>query len=702
MKDKKTGEPYINVWFGNFYRPAYDGKEFIDKGVKFLKDLGFNSILLDSKAWQDFHERYQGGEASTYVETQEYMMERILAEGLSYNHMALYLNADNLYPNIRFSPPIYGESIIDAEGKDGKWYRYWSDKAKDSMREHIRGLYKLYRKGFVECETKNGEDAEVMCTMWDPIVAPSFDEEGTERYIKYLEREYKTVDALNEAYGTEFENFDGMDLHDLRFECVYDPDEVYKNFTADNPAVRMKADNMKWQRDEICDFFKDMQKRLKEVSPNLFTCPCMAQWSYFLNIDASALSNVGFSDLWDTANRGIDIYKAAPYADAAHFITVPITPFGIPDPYVSSCQHAMMRVMNQGRDLIGGIYWGRFLYSDIYEFLTPCEIIGGMAAAGIDGYTSYGMCGMDDGGVLNRMPEGFNKSLRAGNLWAKCVIPKIKGERKKQIAILFPSAMALMEPMAVKGNKERRCDLLGYYKMCCDFGYMADVIDPDMVASGALEDYEALIIPENSCYELDINKEAEAELGKWVRCGGIVISSPKDKIRERVFGIKGISYEGSPSIRYGEGGLPQSDVFEYFDRGESVANYCGLDGVYDKAAVVKNGFGSGFVYSFGFAYGYSYCAQIAPHVPIELKNNEYYPIPMMENNIVNDIFEEIGIEKSPIWGRGIETGIFEDCLIAVNHTSEPVEIDLPGEKDFQYDTDGRTIMPRSAVYAKIK
>ena len=89
MIDIKTGEPYINVWFGNFYRPAYDGYKFIDKAIKLLKENGFNSILLDSKAWKDFRDRYAGGVASTYVKTQEYMQKRILEEGMTYNHLAL-------------------------------------------------------------------------------------------------------------------------------------------------------------------------------------------------------------------------------------------------------------------------------------------------------------------------------------------------------------------------------------------------------------------------------------------------------------------------------------------------------------------------------------------------------------------------------------------------------------------------------------
>ena len=29
ISEKKSGAPYLNVWFGNFYRPAYDDQAFV-------------------------------------------------------------------------------------------------------------------------------------------------------------------------------------------------------------------------------------------------------------------------------------------------------------------------------------------------------------------------------------------------------------------------------------------------------------------------------------------------------------------------------------------------------------------------------------------------------------------------------------------------------------------------------------------------
>lgn len=103
---------------------------------------------------------------------------------------------------------------------------------------------------------------------------------------------------------------------------------------------------------------------------------------------------------------------------------------GYPDSYVVSCQHSMMRVMNQGKPFIGGIYWGRYIYNDLYALLSPSEIIGSMTACGIDGYTCYGMNGLDDGGVMNRMDTHFLDSLRMANEWFSQVICLRKGEKE--------------------------------------------------------------------------------------------------------------------------------------------------------------------------------------------------------------------------------------------------------------------------------
>lgn len=104
MIEKNSGKPYMNVIFGNFYSPGYDDPDFVDETMELIKNLGYNSVMFDTKDWEDFRERYKTGERSQYVKMQEYMGQSALKHGLTYNFLVLYLNGDNLYPHIRFSP----------------------------------------------------------------------------------------------------------------------------------------------------------------------------------------------------------------------------------------------------------------------------------------------------------------------------------------------------------------------------------------------------------------------------------------------------------------------------------------------------------------------------------------------------------------------------------------------------------------------
>lgn len=115
-------EPLMTLWFGNFYRPTYDDRAFVDQAMDSIRRMGFNAVLLDSKAWADFQARYAGEEASPCVARQEDMMNAAVRAGLCHLFLSLYLNGDNLYPNIRFSPPVYGESVTRPDGTDGEGF----------------------------------------------------------------------------------------------------------------------------------------------------------------------------------------------------------------------------------------------------------------------------------------------------------------------------------------------------------------------------------------------------------------------------------------------------------------------------------------------------------------------------------------------------------------------------------------------------
>lgn len=682
VRDDKTGAPVIGVWMGNFYSPAFDDGAYIQDTVGMLAELGFNSIELDVKAWEDLRDRYAGGAASQYVWALERTMQAIRENGLSYMFLALYLNADNLYPNIRFSPPIYGESVVKQDGGDGKWYRYWSEKAQDSMMQHIQGLFRTWGDDVTTVQEKR----PLLCSMWDPIVAPSFDEEGRKRYLDWLRAFYEgDINALNAAYGSCYPSFDALG-----------PEEYWSERSAGPRWI----DNQRWRMQELVLYFAAMQRRLKTLDKNLCLCPMLTQWSYFLNIDgASLLGAVGFSDLWDTAMRGIDPFAIAPYVDMTHFLAVPVTATGDPDAYVLAAQHAMLRAMNRGRDFLGGVYWGRYLYNDLYATLTPGEMVGSMVAAGAGGYLSYGVCGMDDGGLLDRMPEGFLKDLQAANAWAKQVIPLLGGRKTGRVAILFPQAMAAYEPLSVPGNPERREDLLGWFRLLCDGGYTPEIVTLEGIRTDGLAAYTALVLPANSQYEADADRQAEMVLRSWTERGGIVLHGPGDMLAMRALDIVEINHENDCFCYADESGIPQGKAFAAYPQGEPLAVY-----LQDKETCMGwTPLGLGGVVSIGFLYGTNYVAKSIPHVPAVYRNSALYPVSMLHRQLPLDLLAAHAGADARWKEAGLECAAFENGYICVNHTAYPKA--LPKGRGMKYhqqmDIQG-VLPPRSAVFVETK
>lgn len=683
LKNKADNRPYMNVIFGNFYSPAFDDEEFVDETMGLIKELGYNSVMFDTKAWEDFRERYETGALSQYVKMQEYMGKSAHEHGLFYNFLLLYLNGDNLYPHIRYSPPIFGEEITYLDGTPGRWYKYWSEKAQASMKDHVDRIMESYGKGCQRCITEEGKEVLPVCSMWDPVVAVSFDKEGQNRYRSYLKEFYHNdIQALNKNYGISVKDFESLSPEEYWYGVKYPEGGFYteEDVKKRTPKFYVWRDNALWKIHEMTEYFKTIGPKLKERNPDLFLCPDLSQWGYFLNIfgrEQQDLDNE-FSDLWDTAIRGIDMYALSPYLDSCHFITVPVTPDGIADAYVVSCQHSMMRVMNQDKPMTGGVYWGRYIYNDIYAQLTPAEIIGSMTACGMDGYTCYGMNGLDDGGVMNRMDEDFQESLRRGNDWFAKVLPLRGNKKKKEIAILFPSEMAHLEPFEVGNNKIRRLDLLGWYKICCDLGYQVDVISNHEIEAGALQDYKVLVVPANDCYFAVEHETMEEKLKNWVAEGGVVLHGPENMLAQNCFGITGETCEKTPYV-YGKVIIAQGEAFCRYQGGEEIAPY--VDGV--GSCVVKyageelgqrmelSAGNPGAVYSFGVEIGASYAAKNIPHVPYAQGNKEMYPIIQSRTTLVKDILARHVTPASNICQRGIETAVYENGMILVNHRSTP-------------------------------
>ncbi len=669
---KHVDEPLMTVWFGNFYRPAFDDRAFIDESMRRIREMGFNNVELDSKAWEDFAERYAGGEASDYVAQQEYMMEAAAKNGLAHMFLALYLNGDNLYPHIRFSPPIHGESVINSDGTDGRWYKYWSEKARQAQQDHVEGLLKLYQDGMAEI-TVDGENRLPLCSMWDAFTAPSFDEEGQNRYRGWLQSRYGNIEAFNAAYQTSFASFSELRPKDYWFAETHGQRECYtrQDLEENKPAFVMWADNKRWQAEELTGYFAAMKKRLHGLNPALYLMPNLSQWNHFLNVSVFHKSDIGFSWAWDTATRGIDMRALAPSLDMAHYYALPVTADNDPEPYAVSCQHAHIRSLNPGRPFLGGVYYGRFLLNDIYRFITPEEVVGSVVASGASGISAYGFCGMDDGGLLHRMDEDFTDSLSRANAWAKRAIPRLGQRKKSRAAILYPTAMALLEPLTVEDAPQKRADLLGLYKACRDFGYDPEIVEiPDLLAG---LDADVLLIPADECYHALRNEAAEEALRRFTEAGGVTVHGPDADIIRCAFGLRPEETIGTCFTYEQEGGLLSGSGFVSWP-GETLAAWREDQ----KSALSKTSYGKGAVYSFGFLPGYQYASRTAPHVPFSQRNNELYPAIFMKHQPLRDLLAKHAKPDVPFAMKDVECSAFAHGWIVVNHRSTPVSLPLRG------------------------
>ncbi|MBV8779792.1 MAG: hypothetical protein JO353_00210, partial [Phycisphaerae bacterium] len=457
-----TDPTFISIWFGNFFEPFYSDRESVSRGIKEVVDLGFNSINLDSKAWEDFFARargepYRGAEASPYVAMQEFMMREASEHGLDYTMLALYLCGDNLYPKIRDVPPVRGEESIRPDGTPMGTYKYWSPIAQATMVEHVQGLLTLYGSG---TRRKRGTQSVIMQTMFEPIPKPSFDAEGRQRYLKWLERRYQgDIGLFQQRYQNTASSFSALSPSDywLRPEelnWVGCAQPTANDFAQRTPDFYRWIDNQTYLAEELQTYLATMKRHWHSADPKIFIEPVLHQWGYFFNPP-------GHVD-WQTGQRALDIYRCADHVDSVLFIASPLNAENRPDAMALSVEASIMRCANGHRSFTAGLYLGRHINGDIYSFVPPAEAIATLIAAGADGLHIYGYSGLDDGGVMYRMDEGFKESLRLANRWANKVIPLLADrQRQKQVAMLFPAEMSLYEPLEVDDEGRHRMDLLG-------------------------------------------------------------------------------------------------------------------------------------------------------------------------------------------------------------------------------------------------
>ncbi len=655
-------KPYLGIWFGNFFEPFYSDCEATRRGIADIADLGFNSVNLDSKPWEDFFARYRGEEASQYVAMHEFMMDEMERHGIDHTHLALYLCGDNLYPNIRSVPPVRGEEAVRPDGSPMGTYNYRSPEARATMVEHVRGLLRLYGHRI----RRRPDGRRIMMTMWEPIPKPSFDAGGTSHYLTWLERRYGgDPGRMNDRYGLAAGSFGELkpDEYWIRPEelnwvgCARPKSEDFATRSAD---FWRWVDNQTYLGEVLEEYLESMLRHWRELDPEMFVEPQLHQWGYFFHPP-------GQPD-WQTGQRALDVYRCAKHVDGVLYVSFPLNAENRADASALSVEGSILRNANSHRPFTAGLFLGRHVNGDIYQTVPPAEAIATHIANGAKGIYAYGYSGLDDGGTLARMDPAFRESLKAGNRWAMEVIPLLTEPRSREVALLFPAETSFYEPLEVDPGGRNRMDLLGWYRQFTDLGWHVDILHPDQVASGALGDYRYLVIPSNPFYDLGDNRATEAAVRSFVESGGSVFHGPHCELARRAFGIceEEVPFD---CIGWREEIIPHGWSTVSFTGGEEVAGYINSGA----SAIVRTCFGGGCVVSFGFQYGYSYSRDTMPIVPPRYGNREMHPVILLEQTPV-----EVWAGTSPLAPvaprKGVEFARFGRYQVIVNHRSSPLDL----------------------------
>ena len=662
MSITSSNRPFLSIWFGNFFEPFYSHYDATRKGIAEVASLGFNSINLDSKAWEDFFARYRGEPASQYVAMHEFMMAEMARYGLDYTCLALYLCGDNLYPNIRSVPPVRGEEPMRPNGQPMGTYKYWSPKAQATMVEHVRGLLKLYGEGM----RRSADGRIIMQTMFEPIPKPSFDAEGRQKYLTWLEKRYQgDLATLNQRYGLAAKSFGALQpseywLRPEELSWVGCARPTAKDFAERTPDFYRWLDNQTHLAEVLDEYLATMLQHWRQLEPKLFVEPLLHQWGYFFNPP-------GQID-WQTGQRALDIYRCAKHVDSVLFISAPLNAENRADAMALSVEGSILRNANSHRSFTAGLYLGRHVNGDIYSVVPPAEALATQIASGAKGFHIYGYSGLDDGGVMFRMDELFKESLRTGNRWAAEVIPLLDAPRTREVALLFPAEMSLYEPLEVDLEGRHRMDLLGWYQQFVDLGWHVDIVHPEQVAAGGLAGYQHLVLPTNSLYDLGDNAALEAAVKQFVEDGGTVFHGPHCELAQRALAIteEVINFD---CVQWEEEIIPHGWSTVAFASGRAVGTYIQSG----KTAIAETQLGQGRIVSFGFQYGYSYSRRTMPIVPPQYGKREMHPVVLLQETPVAALAGHS--PKLPIDPlKGVEHAWFGNRLVIVNHRSTPVDI----------------------------
>jgi hypothetical protein len=657
----QNDRPVFASWMGNFYEPYFSDLQKCRQGIEELKSLGFNSIVLDSKLWTDFTAYFNGEKPSQYVNTQIEMIEKCRQLKMGTSFLALYYIGDNLYPEVYDNPPEYVEQPVALDGEKIRGYRHWSNKQLKRKLEHCLDLYnKLAKDTAASAIDENGNEKLPFYFYHDPVFTPIFDDDGIEHYKNWLKQNY-TIQQLNARYGINKRSIDELTPHDYwvypeKGAARWDipTTEDYQNKTVN---VLKYADNQRYKIEVISNMFAHLSQSLRKAEPRFYLYSSISQWKIFFNDCRHAW-------FWDSSRRSTDIWQIGKSLDCPSFTTLPADCFSQPDSYVVSAELAMLRSATGFKDFLAGIFFGRYLYNDIYSVFSPEEILTTAYGTGATDFYFYGYNGLDDGGNFGKWEKEKKDSVKKGLDWFT-KLRSTTGPRKKEntAAIIFPLATFSLHHAGYDWETyaKYRQDLLGWYKQFADMGINPDILHPDQVKAGLLDQYEIAIYPADPMYYAMPDQKLNDSIKEFVKSGKIILASASSPI-PNILEIETKKHESDPIV-WEEKITTDSPIFLSFPGCQPVAKYRGTD----EPAIVTAELEKGQVLLFGFDYGYSYASVMHLPSPARYGKENHYPLTMIERTPVEKLMKEKypNLERN----RNIEIVPFEKGTLIINHSA---------------------------------
>jgi hypothetical protein len=642
------------------------------EGVADVAALGFNSIFLDSKLWDDFWEFYETGSRSQYVAGQEVIIEAARSHGLGVSFLAFYNVGDNLYPEIRDSLPRILDRPVGPDGRPFLGYRHWSTAQRDEFIRHVRELHESLAAGAVAVAVdQDGETRRPFYFYHSPAFIPSFDEDGRTHYLGWLQERY-SLDDLNRRYGTRHFAFDDLTFAD--FWIGRDPYDVPSSHAYElasarsiddvNVELRMWADNQTYRRDVLNRSVARLAADVRQYDPSFYLYSCLSQWKYLM------------TEWIHLYSRGLDLWSMGKILDSPSFYTLPADAYSEPNAHVVPFEMAMSRSASTSGGFLGGLFVGRYVHNDVYAHCTPAECIASALGAGALGLYFYGYNGLDDGGNFGKWGGRERASLTSGLDWFTSVL-SLAGARQsdRDAAILFPDASFMLSNPETDPVRYAalRNDALGWYQHLADHGINADILHPRQAADGGLDGYGLFVLPSDPYYEYAPVTGLADATAAFVRAGGCLLHSASSAAG-LLAGIDSAPHT-EDSMDWEERLVDNSPCFRWYPQGEVEARFMSSG----RPAIVRQKRGSGEAVSFGIDVGFAYISRSQKPVPRRYGPDNHYPMTMARRTPVDKVLEEHGFSRGRL--RGVERVRFAEGTLWINHTSYPVNIGRAGSDE---------------------